>query len=346
MPGGEQGAGAFNHVAGPDQVITTQVGVPLLLPPGDAHGGHQSAGINLVFVRQQHETAQARKAAPVAGGLVEILRGGRQGAEPLAHINLAVLCEWNGERLGQFRGGALSASAKSHRENKLAIMGQIHLRRHCDVAVLGLLEFPIHLKVLQILPAIARAHKSHRALAKIRRRPEGQVHAIALRPQERPRVHIIGIGGVVLSQTFQVRSEQSINAQLRAQRGIGTLDPARHQDDGGMRIGEEFFNDAIAARWFGIREAVQERVFFRVFQGVLQVAPFLVKKSFTIRDQKLKIARIGTIDVGIINLVDDPVAEREPDAATAVISGADAFLRAASPARVHAGSAEGDSLVG
>ena len=73
---------------------------------------------------------------------------------------------------------------------------------------------------------------------------------------------------------------------------------------------------------------------------MIQVALFLVAKRFAVGDEKLKVARVGLIHVRIINLVDDAVAEREPEPATGVIGRAHAFLRARSPARLDARRAE------
>ena len=66
---------------------------------------------------------------------------------------------------------------------------------------------------------------------------------------------------------------------------------------------------------------------------MIQVAFFFVAKRFTVADEKLKVARVWFIDVWVINLIDDSVTEREPNAATGVIRCADPFLCARSPAR-------------
>jgi len=65
----------------------------------------------------------------------------------------------------------------------------------------------------------------------------------------------------------------------------------------------------------------------------VEVALFLVAKRFPVADKKLKVARVRLIDVWIINLVQDAVAQREPDAATGVIGCAHAFFGARSPSR-------------
>jgi hypothetical protein len=74
---------------------------------------------------------------------------------------------------------------------------------------------------------------------------------------------------------------------------------------------------------------------------VIQVAFFFVAKRFAVADQKLEVARVRFIDMGIINFVHDPVTQREPDAATGVIGRANAFFRARRPARLDARRAKG-----
>ena len=68
---------------------------------------------------------------------------------------------------------------------------------------------------------------------------------------------------------------------------------------------------------------------------MIQVALFFVAKRFTVTDQKLKVARIGLIDVRIINFVHDPMTQREPKPATGVIRRANALLGARRPARLN-----------
>ena len=112
-----------------------------------------------------------------------------------------------------------------------------------------------------------------------------------------------------------------------------------------MRIHSDFFDEAIAPLPVGIREPVKQRVLFQAFGLVEQVTPLLVAERFTIRDQKLQVARVRRIHMRKIDLVDDAVAEREPDAGTAVVRGAETVLGAGSPARLDAWRPEGDGFL-
>ena len=73
---------------------------------------------------------------------------------------------------------------------------------------------------------------------------------------------------------------------------------------------------------------------------MLEIASFLVTKSFAVCDEELEVARVGLIDVRVINFVDDAVRNRKPEPATRVIRSPDPFLGAVRPARLCARRAE------
>ena len=104
-----------------------------------------------------------------------------------------------------------------------------------------------------------------------------------------------------------------------------------------MRICEDVFYESVATVRLRIRQTVKDAIALRVFDQVIQVALFLVAKCFAVTDEKLKVARVRLIDARIVNLIDDPVTEREPEAATGMIGCTHAFLRARSPARLDSG---------
>ena len=101
-----------------------------------------------------------------------------------------------------------------------------------------------------------------------------------------------------------------------------------------MRVGEHVFYEPIAALTLRICEAVKEAITLWIFDQVIQVSPFLVAKCLAITHEKLKVPCVRLIDARVINLIDNAVTEREPEAATCVICRPDAFLRAGSPARL------------
>src|SRR6266850_1293289 len=104
-----------------------------------------------------------------------------------------------------------------------------------------------------------------------------------------------------------------------------------------MRIREDVLYQPVAAIEFRIRQTVKEAIALRIFDQVIQVALLLVAKCFAITDEILKVARVRLIDAWIVNLIDDAVAEREPETATGMISRTHPFLRARSPAWLDPG---------
>src|SRR6185295_1896949 len=113
-----------------------------------------------------------------------------------------------------------------------------------------------------------------------------------------------------------------------------------------MRIREHMLNDPVAAIALRICQAVEDAITFRVFDEVIQIALLLVAKRFAITDEKLKIASVRLIDAWIINLVDDAVTVRKPEAATGMIGRAHALLRARSPAWLDSWRTKRHCIVG
>ena len=95
-----------------------------------------------------------------------------------------------------------------------------------------------------------------------------------------------------------------------------------------MRIRENVFYEPVATVGLRIRQTIEEAIALRVFDQVIQVALLLVAKRLAIADEKLKVARVRLIDAWIVDLVDDAVTEREPQAATGMIGCTNPFFRA------------------
>src|SRR6266478_7138997 len=113
-----------------------------------------------------------------------------------------------------------------------------------------------------------------------------------------------------------------------------------------MRVAQNMLDDSVAAVGFRVGQAINEAIAFREFDLVFQVSLLLVAKCLAVADKKLKITRVRLVHARVINFVDDAMAEREPDPAASVISGAEALLGAGSPARLDARRAKGDGVVG
>src|SRR6266542_5231868 len=128
--------------------------------------------------------------------------------------------------------------------------------------------------------------------------------------------------------TADVRSEQRIKPQFAAERFIEHFDSGVDQQDRQVRIREHVFNDTITAARLRIRETIERTIARRILDHMIEVAFFFVAETFTVADEKLKVACVWFIDMWIIDLIDDSVTEREPDTATCMISRADAFFGA------------------
>ena len=111
-----------------------------------------------------------------------------------------------------------------------------------------------------------------------------------------------------------------------------------------MWICKDVFYETVASVAFRIGEAVKNTILFRVFDPVIQVAFFLVAKRFSVADKKLKIARVRCVDGGIVDFVDNAMAEREPQPATRMIGSAEAVFSAGRPAGFDSGGAKCDRV--
>jgi hypothetical protein len=78
---------------------------------------------------------------------------------------------------------------------------------------------------------------------------------------------------------------------------------------------------------------------------MIEIAFFFVAKCFAVADEKLKVAGIWSIDVRVVNLVEDPVAEREPDTATCMVGRSNAFFCAGGPTWLDPRRPKGDFIL-
>src|SRR5438034_10654386 len=93
-----------------------------------------------------------------------------------------------------------------------------------------------------------------------------------------------------------------------------------------MRICEDMFYDTIASFRFRIRETVKKAITLRVIDRMNQVAFFLVAKCFAVAYEELKVARVGLIDVCIINRVHYSMTQCAPNSRARLIGCPTAFF--------------------
>jgi hypothetical protein len=118
-----------------------------------------------------------------------------------------------------------------------------------------------------------------------------------------------------------------------------------HEQDRPMWIGKHMFYYTIATARLRIRETIKEAIARRVFDKMIEIALFFVAKRFAVADEKLKVTGVWLIDVRVVNLVEDSVTEREPDAATCMVGRANAFFCARGPAWLDPRRPKGDCIL-
>src|ERR1039457_1641547 len=121
------------------------------------------------------------------------------------------------------------------------------------------------------------------------------------------------VRGIIFSGSAQMGREQHVETQFINERRVQNLDAGSDQQHGRMRGGDDFLDKAVTARWVGIGETVEQRVLLGAVDLVEQIAFFLMAKRLAIGDQELQVTRVGRVDKGEIDFVDDAVAQRKPN---------------------------------
>src|SRR5215470_1891524 len=102
-----------------------------------------------------------------------------------------------------------------------------------------------------------------------------------------------------------------------------------------MRIGKNMFYDSVTVVRGRIRDAIKKAIAFWVIDRMSQVAFLFMAKRFAIAYEKLKVSGVRLVDMRIVNLVHDAMAQREPSTATGVVRCSHAFFGAGSPTRLN-----------
>ena len=108
-----------------------------------------------------------------------------------------------------------------------------------------------------------------------------------------------------------------------------------------MGIRQNLLDDAVAALPAGIHEPKAWNPWGQPFQTAASVTLLLRDKRTGVGDHEAEITQAGLIESRVVDLVQDAVAEREPDAARGSEGCADAALSAGRPPRRNAGPARG-----
>ena len=82
-----------------------------------------------------------------------------------------------------------------------------------------------------------------------------------------------------------------------------------------MRIGHDLLFDAVAAITAGVDQLECRHTVGQPFHFVSGIAFLLGEKLRSVRDDQPHVADAGLVNAGVIDLIEDSVAQREPDVA-------------------------------
>ena len=204
-------------------MIAAQVVVSFGLAPRNTHRGDQGAFENLVFVREQNTSAQAIKAAFVAGVLVEFMIGIDDGSFPLLDIVVPVFVEWRSQRLKKLGGAAWVTLPHGNRHDKFVATAGVDLAHERDVSVFGGAKFPIHPEIPEVLPAVAGTNEADGTPGETVGAAHDQMKAGAFGVKEFTGADLDTITGIVRTVAVEVWGNQRVQAQFVAQRFVHDL---------------------------------------------------------------------------------------------------------------------------
>ena len=226
------------------------------------------------------------------------------------------------------------ARAEAEGEDERAAAGrEVDLADQRHVAVLGPLVAPGETLVpRQVLPAVRDADEAGRAGGPRLAAGERQGGGVALRHQHRDALVVAAPGRVAVPLVAEVGGQERVEAivaQLPLERREGDV----LQDDVPARVGDHHLLDPVAALAAGVDEPVGRHALLELLDDAGRVALLLGEEVGAVGDDQPEVARAGHVDARVVDLVQDAVADREPDAALVAGRGPDAALGARRPAR-------------
>ena len=108
------------------------------------------------------------------------------------------------------------------------------------------------------------------------------------------------------------------------------------QHDFPRGVGEDLLFDAVPLLTAGVRQAERGYALGKGDDGVVGVTLLFGQPALAIGDDESQVADAGLVDAGVVDLVENAVAKREPDPATGTERGAHAAFRTGSPAGLDA----------
>src|ERR1700722_18189008 len=111
-----------------------------------------------------------------------------------------------------------------------------------------------------------------------------------------------------------------------------------------MRIGDNFFDDLVAALGIGIDGTHGRGTAVDIFKDPFQIALLFVDKRLPVGEQEFHVPGLRAVDGGVVDFVQDAVGDGVPDAAGGGARHADTIFSAGSPARFYSWRAKRRAL--
>ena len=192
----------------------------------------------------------------------------------------------------------------------------------------------------EVLPAVGDADEPGRALRPRHRACESECTRAAFGEEHRDALIGSDPGGVAVTAVAEVRGEEHVHVVL--------IEPARERHKPrslehrvSPRISQDLLLHTKAPLQTGIRHPVGGDTLGEGHDLRPCVALLLGEELAPVGDDESEVARARLIHAREVDLVEDPVAQREPDAAHRRQGGGHGTLRTRSPARRNTGPARG-----
>ncbi len=128
---------------------------------------------------------------------------------------------------------------------------------------------------------------------------------LALGVQQRALPNVQATRLVFRALAAEVRRDDGVKAQLAAQAFVQDLQPRVHEEDRGVRIGDEMLDQAVTPLLLLVNDPVEQRPALRNFDLMLEVVLLGVAEGLTIGDEELQVARVGRVDRRAVEFIDD-----------------------------------------
>ena len=225
--------------------------------------------------------------------------------------------------------------AEAEGENRHAVRTPRQLGRQRDIAVgRGVVSLDEPAVARELPPAVRNADEADRAGEERLIGGHRQMGAVAGGEQHAVALVVAAPSAVVGAAVDEMRRGQGEKAQAARAR---ILQADLHQHRAAARVGDDALEDAKPAAAMLARQKESGNAVLERLDGALAVTLHLGEEARAVGDDQAEVANAGLIDARVIDLVENAVADGEPDAARVGEGRADAALGARGPARLDPG---------